>query len=375
MMWNRVLVCTAAVLIAAASYAQDISGRTFHEKAAPLDVTKHGPYALDDAGNLLMIDGNVLMSSTDDGKTWAPISEPITTGMQIGTAGHPGHFIRTRAGGLVAAFLDFDGYVFKWDDAANKPLPECKLELHVIRSTDGGKTWADRQCLLPGYNADFMGFVQTRTGRLVLTVEHLDNETARWMVCSFVSDDEGKTWRRGNWIDLGGHGHHDGAVEPTVAELSDGRLLMLIRTSLDRFWSAISDNDGLYWREIKPTDLDASSAPGWLLRLADGKLMFVWNRLAPENGTVSRAQPGSASEVAMSWHRTELSIAFSSDDGRTWSTPVVVARHPGGQIAYPYLFERRPGEIWLISQYNFDKDGKTTPPVALKIMEKDFIGE
>ena len=57
-----------------------------------------------------------------------------------------------------------------------------------------------------------------------------------------VSADEGKTWQRGNIIDLGGRGHHDGAIEATVAELSTGRLLMLIRTNLDRFWEAYSDD-------------------------------------------------------------------------------------------------------------------------------------
>ena len=71
-----------------------------------------------------------------------------------------------------------------------------------------------------------------------------------------------------NIIDLGGHGHHDGAMEPTMVELSDGRLWMLIRTNLDRFWSAFSSDQGLSWRVIRPSDIDTSSAPAAMARLA-----------------------------------------------------------------------------------------------------------
>jgi len=46
------------------------------------------------------------------------------------------------------------------------------------------------------------------------------------------------TWResistrsRSNLIDVGGHGDHDGALEPTLTELRDGRLWMLPASS------------------------------------------------------------------------------------------------------------------------------------------------
>ena len=73
------------------------------------------------------------------------------------------------------------------------------------------------------------------------------------------------------------------------------------------------------------------------------------------------------SESAASWHREELSLAFSNDDGKTWTKPVVIARVPGGALSYPYLFERRPGELWAITRFN------TKLGVSLK--EADFVGE
>jgi lysophospholipase L1-like esterase len=44
-----------------------------------------------------------------------------------------------------------------------------------------------------------------------------------------------------------------------------------------------------------------------------------------------------------------LSLAFSDDEARTWSKPVIVAADyaPGGRVSYPYLYESKPGELWI----------------------------
>jgi predicted neuraminidase len=174
---------------------------------------------------------------------------------------------------------------------------------------------------------------------------------------------------------LGGHGHHDGAVEPAVAELSDGRLLMLIRTSLDRFWEAYSDDGGRYWRTIRPSNIDASSSPGYLLRLRSGRLVLAWNRLNPEGGACKRSPaPSPASELPISWHREELSLAFSEDDGKTWTKPILIAREKGGQLAYPYIFEREAGDLWLFTRYTWSK-GKAAPPLRVRLSEEEFLKE
>ena len=169
-------------------------------------------------------------------------------------------------------------------DTIDQPKDDCRLEIWAIRSLDGGKTWIDRQRILEGYNPNFFGFIQTRSGRLVATVPHLVPDPGRYVACSLTSDDDGKTWKRSNLIDLGGHGDHSGAMEPTVAELSDGRLLMLIRTHWGRFWEALSDDGGLSWRTIRPSQIESTSAPGFLLKLHSGRLALV------SNGKAGRAE-------------------------------------------------------------------------------------
>ena len=47
---------------------------------------------------------------------------------------------------------------------------------------------------------------------------------------------------------------------------------MLIRTNYDQFWTAYSSDKGRIWRDIRPSGIEASSAPGFLLRLKSGRL-------------------------------------------------------------------------------------------------------
>jgi hypothetical protein len=350
-----------------------IEGRWVHPLCKPLAVELNGPFLDAPGGGLLSVDAQGLRLSQDDGHTWSETT-PACHGQH---PREPGSFylVRARDNALVMVYLDLANYLFTWDDATGEPKDGCHLELCAIRSQDGGKTWGDRQVLLDGYNANFFGFIRLRNGRLVVVAEHLASHPGRWVVCSFVSDDDGRTWQRSNLIDLGGHGHHDGAVEPTVAELSDGRLLMLIRTNLDRFWQAISEDGGRYWRTIEPSQIDASSSPGFLLRLQSGRLLLVWNRLNPVGGTWPKGGVGPAMEAPASWHREELSAAFSEDDGKSWTTPVVVARQKDGQLSYPYVFERRPGELWIVAGFAFRKGWQDAVPLRLQVREEDLLDE
>ena len=208
--------------------AQEGEGRWVHPLCHPLNLDRNGPFAELADGTLWTVDGEGMRTSTDDGVTWSE-ARFVCKGIKPSEpSAH--HILRTKDNTLVMVYLDLAEYTFNWDNEKKEPKDDCKLEIWAIRSLDEGKTWIDKQRLLDGYNANFFGFIQTSEGNLVATVEHLVRSPGHWVSCSFVSQDDGKTWRRSNLIDIGGHGHHDGATEPTVAELSDGRLLMLIRS-------------------------------------------------------------------------------------------------------------------------------------------------
>jgi hypothetical protein len=122
---------------------------------------------------------------------------------------------------------------------------------------------------------------------------------------------------------------------------------MLLRTNLDFLYQSFSEDRGHSWSNLSPTAIDASSAPAICKRLASGKLALVWNRLNLEGQTITERRGGELSDRPASWQRAELSMAFSNDDGKTWTKPIVIARQPGAFLAYPYLLERRPGLLWI----------------------------
>lgn len=244
---TRAVVVASVLACAAFCGAADEDARWVHPLCQPLPVDGNGPFAELADGSLMTIDAPGVRFSRDDGQTWSAAQRVCAglDGLREGREPASSSLVRTRGGALVIVYLDATTYNFSWDRTINQPKDDCRLEIWAIRSLDGGQTWIDRQRILEGYNPNFFGFIQTRSGRLVATVPHLVRDPGRYVACSLTSDDDGKTWRRSNLIDLGGHGDHSGAMEPAVAELNDGRLLMLIRTHWGRFWEAFSDDGGL----------------------------------------------------------------------------------------------------------------------------------
>ena len=60
----------------------------------------------------------------------------------------------------------------------------------------------------------------------------------------------------------------------------------------------------------------------------------------------------------------------------TWTAPEVIARQKGGEFSYPYIFEKQPGELWVITRRNLRtliKPGEV-PPLRVSLQESDFVG-
>jgi hypothetical protein len=339
--------------------------RWMDPRCAVLPTDKLGPFAELSEGRLMVVEENTTRISQDDGRTWSEPS-PIYEGPGPGRPGG-GVLQKTHDGVLVYVYMDMETYQWAWDNDRKEPAEDVRLDVWAIRSLDEGRTWVDRQPIFEGYCGALINIVQTRSGHLVVPVQRLLRDPGRHAQCTYVSADNGQTWQRSNVIDLGGHGHHDGVCEGTVVELQDGRLWMLLRTNWDCFWEAYSSDHGLSWRVIQPGPIDTSSAPGYLARLSSGRLALVWNRLYPEGAQdyPRSGGDGNLSDQPASWHREELSLAFSEDDGQTWTPPVVFARDQEG-LSYPYLFERRPGELWITTLFQ----GK----LRLRLREADFVG-
>ena len=356
--------------------------RWIHPKCKPLQIDTFGPFVELSDGSIMAARGNSTIVSEDNGKTWSEPT-PIYEGPPPGVPAS-GQIIKTRDGAIVLIYHDpSTSKRTRWEASVKDWPGEMRDDLWAIRTLDEGKTWIDRQQIPPewygGSNGCFNYGISTSSGHIVVPLQPILHSPGRWGTRTIVSADNGKTWEPGNLIDIGGSGDHDGGFEATIAELSDGRLFMLLRTNLDWFWEAYSSDHGRYWREMRQSQIDASSAPGHLLNLSSGRIALVWNRLCPEGETSFPRRPGSSlSRVDASWHRAEVSIAFSEDDCKTWTEPVVFAsaHDKNAGLSYPYMFERRPGELWVVTRYNLvqgtTEQHGTLPPVKVILQEEDF---
>ncbi|QDU95294.1 exo-alpha-sialidase [Lignipirellula cremea] len=326
----------------------------------------HGPFVKRPDGALVAVSQGGALETDDFGKSWKTF--PIAQGDEKMIVRGERAMLQTASGALVLVYLDDahkDTIKWGWDKEKNAPVPGTRRDAYVVRSLDGGHSWEKPQRILTGYCGAIRDIVQMKNGRLVVPLQNLLMEEARHATVVYTSDDDGVTWQERETLDVGGRGHHDGSIEATLVELKDGRLWMLLRTNLGYLLETFSD-DGVRWSPMHPTAIDASSAPAMVVRLASGRLMLAWNQTYPEGETNFVRSDKLHSQRPASWHRGELSIAFSDDEGHTWTEPVVVARKPKAWLSYPYLSEVEPGRIWVTTMQG---------GVRLELQEKDFVQE
>ena len=187
------------------------------------------------------------------------------------------------------------------------------------------------------------------------------NNPGRHCVLTYVSSNDGATWTPSNVLDEpSSAGDHGGLTEAALIQLKNGKLWMLIRTNWDYFYESFSTDNGLTWSTQTKTNIDASAAPGALIRLRSGRIVMVWNRLYHKGKNEIKRLGGDSnlSEVAASWQRDELSLMYSDNDGKTWSSPMIIAENitPSANpwsnwLAYPHLFEQKKGILWITTDF------------------------
>ncbi len=335
-------------------------------RVQPLPTDQLGPFVHTSDGGILAIDTTASYVSHDQGQTWSA-GRPLFSEQQKIQVSNERALFRTREGVIIAAFMNLAERHWTWNDQ-HGDAPEARLPTYVMRSTDDGQTWQDIQKMHDSWSGAVRDMIQTSNGRVIFTAMKMQHKPGRHSVLTYSSTDDGQSWTASNLIDLGGAGHHGGVTEPTLTELRDGRIWMLIRTNWGEFWSAYSHDGGQFWRVIQPSGIPASSAPGLLKRLSpyrgkeaahaklSGRLALVWNRPYPDGKSDWPLSGGDNlwSATAVSNHREELSLAFSNDEGTAWGKPVVIAHRRDTNatgsarwVAYPYVFEASPGELWI----------------------------
>jgi predicted neuraminidase len=143
-----------------------------------------------------------------------------------------------------------------------------------------------------------------------------------------ISSDGGRTWESSNFITTDA-----GVIQPTIAPLADGTLLMFLRTREPQdgtVWQSCSSDQGRTWSEPKRTSLYNPDARIDLTRLASGRLALAFNDAAAS--------------------RSPLTIALSEDEGATFPIRYDVETD-AAEFSYPTLIQARDGLLHLVYTY------------------------
>ncbi|HWP41524.1 MAG TPA: sialidase family protein, partial [Tepidisphaeraceae bacterium] len=200
-------------------------------------------------------------------------------------------------------------------------------------SDDNGQSWSEPLAIYDqtGHGCRSNG-IKLSSGELLLPVHSF---AAPHVAGVLRSDDGGKTWKRFGKIETP---EKIGAAEPTIAELSNGRVLMALRTRDGFLWTTRSNDRGETWEPPRKTDLVAAAASHNLLRLSDGRVVLTHCASAPPL-------------------RSPLTMRVSTDEGQTWGPPLVLDEvaepSPGDevwswQVTYPSATQLRDGTILVV---------------------------
>ncbi|MBM3862149.1 MAG: exo-alpha-sialidase, partial [Verrucomicrobia bacterium] len=211
----RYCVLLALLCVAASPTWKDVPfGKKtllLHPQCEPLPFEHLGPFVKRSDGAVLAVDDSRMLVSKDNGKTWEPRALFADT-KKYQCRGER-TLMKTRDGVLVLAFLNLKEMVLRWDQKKGGPQPGCRCPVYVVRSTDDGETWEEPQKLQDGWCGALRTMIQLRSGRLVLGCQVGVTDPGRHVCFTYASDDEGKTWKKSNVIDLGaygGYGDHGG---------------------------------------------------------------------------------------------------------------------------------------------------------------------
>lgn len=114
-------------------------------------------------------------------------------------------------------------------------------------------------------------------------------------------------------IHLGTRWNH-GAAEPTLIELEDGRVWMILRTAQDDYYESFSSDYGESWSQPVSSRFHGTITMPCLKRLQDGRILFLSSNTTPLP-ELARAT-GRGEDVFT--NRDVHHAAISEDEGKTW---------------------------------------------------------
>jgi sialidase-1 len=269
--------------------------------------------------------------SSDLGKTWGPAFTLVenTAKMNVMSVS----LLRLQSGELALTYMFKDSH------------EDCSVLYR--RSRDEGKTFSEPVKMTPRKSFWVMNndrLLQLRSGRLLAPCQRLDNwpKVRHSLTQVLYSDDRGETWKGSELVDI--RNNFDGADEPGVVELADGRLLMYFRTDLGAIYQSYSTDGGNSWTSPVAASLAAPVSPSVIKRIpSTGDLVIVWNHTLPH-------RRGGHTD------RFPLTVAISRDSASTWERIQDIetdVRYTYGYPSLTFVNERVLVTYWAARDWPF----------------------
>lgn len=275
----------------------------------------------------------VMRKSTDGGRSWQDAKILQQGTKQYSLLSHT--LFQSKSGLLLHLFVKYSGYDYETG------TPEKSLcQVYLQKSKDLGDSWSEPFLMPTGerYHGDILSMTQLLNGRWIYPFCFLTNIRSQFAVSVMFSDDDGRTWQRSETIiKTGGSGFESGASEPTVVELPDGRLWMLIRAQTGFQWESFSSDQGATWTAAVPSLIPSSNAPATALRLLNGDIALAWNNHVQSNYSRQSLVVGLTRDGKSFSGLREIDYTDFSVD------PAIPNQH----VTYPYLTETKEGKIMV----------------------------
>lgn len=192
-------------------------------------------------------------------------------------------------------------------------------------SLDNGRTWGE-VVFLP---AGLLGPVKNKPIQLIngdIVCGTSTEAYHAWTSWVNVSSDGGITWRVGGPIVVPNQPF--GVIQPTLWEYEPGKLKMLMRShNIGYIIESRSEDGGYTWSPGTPVKkLPHPNSGIDAVLMTNGSIALVYNH----------TQKG----------RSPLNIAFSRDNGITWSDPYVLEEQKG-EYSYPAIIQGKDGRLHI----------------------------
>ena len=213
----------------------------------------------------------------------------------------------------------------------------------LVRSTDGGKTWTDREPLPTGFLGPVKNKPELIGNRLICPSS---TEKGGWRIHFEIYDLATKKWkyvgpvdtelkiRTADMLKKDAKPTFIGCIQPSILKLSDGRLQVVCRSQNGKVATSFSSDNGDSWTNVTLLDVPNNQSGLDAVTLRDGRHALIYNNVATEPGQETGP-------------RTPLSIALS-DDGTHWHHTLTLEDSKIGEYSYPAIIQGKDGNLHCI---------------------------